>query len=150
MLPRDVSRAYRLDYGSQFEANGIIAREPPSILSVFPFLVPQVDDSGNELAGLQSPDLAVPLATYTGWNPYSPIASQGSYIPFPRTQSEREKGGDVRLPIDSRYENRQHYLGLVTEAALALIKQGYLLGGDLPSILENAGRHWDFLVTDGQ
>ena len=149
-LPRDVSRAYRLDYGHQFEVDGIISREPPGILSVFPFLVPQVDDSGNELAGLRSPDLAVPLATYTGWNPYSSIASQGSYIPFPRTQSEREKGGDMRFPIDSRYENRQHYLGLVSEAALVLIKQGYLLGGDLPSILENAGRHWNFLFTDDQ
>ncbi|MGE4658437.1 MAG: alpha/beta hydrolase domain-containing protein, partial [Gammaproteobacteria bacterium] len=149
-LPTDVSRAYRLDYGHQFESEGIITREPPGILSVFPFLVPQVDDSGNELAGLRSPDLTVPLATYTGWNPYSPIASQGSYIPFPRTQSEREKAGDVRLSIDSRYENRQHYLGLVAEAALTLIEQGYVLDGDLPEILENAGRHWDLLAADSQ
>ena len=36
--------------------------------SPLPFLVPQVDADGNDLAGIRVPDLAVPLATTTGWN----------------------------------------------------------------------------------
>lgn len=32
-----------------------------------PFLVPQVDRDGNELAGIRVPELVVPLATTTGW-----------------------------------------------------------------------------------
>ena len=31
-------------------------------------LVPAVDADGNEIAGIRLPDIAVPLATYTGWN----------------------------------------------------------------------------------
>jgi hypothetical protein len=33
-----------------------------------PLLVPDVDEDGNELAGIRLPEIAVPLATYTGWN----------------------------------------------------------------------------------
>jgi len=31
-------------------------------------LVPAVDEDGNDRAGHRLPDIAVPLATYTGWN----------------------------------------------------------------------------------
>jgi hypothetical protein len=31
-------------------------------------LVPQVDGDGNDIAGIRSLQLAVPLGTYTGWN----------------------------------------------------------------------------------
>ena len=33
-----------------------------------PFLVPQVDDDGNDIAGIHDPEATVPLATTTGWN----------------------------------------------------------------------------------
>ncbi len=33
-----------------------------------PHLVPQVDSDGNDLAGVRDPEIAVPLATTTGWN----------------------------------------------------------------------------------
>ncbi len=33
-----------------------------------PHLVPQVDADGNDLAGIRDPEVAVPLATTTGWN----------------------------------------------------------------------------------
>ena len=33
-------------------------------------LVPQVDADGNETAGVLMPDIAVPVATHTGWNQY--------------------------------------------------------------------------------
>ena len=33
-----------------------------------PFLVPQVDVDGNELAGIRTAEQRVPVATYTGWN----------------------------------------------------------------------------------
>ena len=36
--------------------------------TTLPFLVPQTDKDGIELAGIRLPDIAVPLATYTGWN----------------------------------------------------------------------------------
>jgi hypothetical protein len=38
------------------------------------------------------------------------------------------------------------YLGKVAVAAVELIDQGYLLAVDLPSIVQQAGEHWDYLV----
>ena len=146
--PVDVSRAYRLNHGPEFESLGIIANEPPEGDTAFPFLVPQIDETGNEIAGIRSPELAVPLATHTGWNPYSPIASQGSYIPLSRTRNEREAAGDSRLSVEERYTSREQYLGLVAGEALSLIDDGYLLDSDLSAILEQAGMHWDYVVGD--
>ena len=37
-------------------------------VTALPFLVPRVDADGNEVAGIRVPELAVPLATTTGWN----------------------------------------------------------------------------------
>ncbi|MCY4510134.1 MAG: hypothetical protein OXG35_24720 [Acidobacteria bacterium] len=36
----------------------------------------------------------------------------------------------------------------MTEAALALVDQGYLLAGDLAPILSQAARHWDYLMEE--
>ena len=36
--------------------------------TALPFLVPRVDADGNEVTGIRVPELAVPLATTTGWN----------------------------------------------------------------------------------
>ena len=56
-------------------------------------LVPQVDADGNEVAGIRLPPLAVPVATYTGWNLYAApypegelCDREGSYIPFAATR----------------------------------------------------------------
>jgi hypothetical protein len=144
--------AYRVDYGPLFESEGIITKEPPDVGEPYPILVPQVDADGNELAALRMPELIAPLATYTGWNLYNDdhgptdVISHmsGSYIPFPRTRAGRERSNDPRLSIEERYDSRAQYLGLVADAALQLIGQGYLLDQDLPEILEAAASHWDY------
>ena len=142
--------AYRADYGPQWKS-GIVTREPPGIGKPFPVLVPQVDADGNETNGLKLPEVAVPLATYTGWNlfhersgPPNEISSMaGSYIPFPRTRAERQRTGDPRRSIEERYRNRAQYLGKVAASALQLIEQRYLLDHDLPEILRQAAERWD-------
>ena len=61
-----------------------------------------VDRDGNELSGIRLPNVAVPLATYTGWNFRNPSIGQpgellpltGSYIPFPVTKGAREEARD--------------------------------------------------------
>ncbi len=116
-----------------------------------PFLVPQVDADGNERGGIRLPDVAVPLATYTGWNFRSPtigapnelLPLTGSYIPFAATRAAREQNHDPRLSIEERYPDRATYLGLVKEAALKLIQEEYLLGDDLAGIVGRAAERWD-------
>ena len=86
-LPREANRAYRLSFGPEWD-RGIITLQPPKVGEPFPVLVPQVDRDGNELAGIHLPEIAVPLATYTGWNLRDPSigapeqreAFEGSYL----------------------------------------------------------------------
>ena len=60
------------DYGPQFRYNdgsGVITNVPPPIKQVIPTLAPKVDADGNEIAGIKSLLMRVPLGTYTAWNP---------------------------------------------------------------------------------
>ena len=119
-----------------------------------PLLVPQVDRDGNERAGIRLPDVAVPLATYTGWNfrnvnigaPDQLIPLLGSYIAFAGTKAEREQARDPRASVEERYPTRDRYVTLVQEAGAGLVKEGYLLADDLPGLVKHAGDHWDLLV----
>ena len=54
-----------------------------SAAAPLPLLVPAVDEDGNERAGIRLPDVAVPLATYTGWN----FASRPSARPASSSRS---------------------------------------------------------------
>jgi Alpha/beta hydrolase domain len=119
-----------------------------------PLFVPQVDQDGNELAGVQLPDIAVPLATFTGWNFRKPAIGapnqlfplMGSYVVFPATKSERERSKDPRLSIEERYPSRERYVALVQDVAATLVKDRYVLPEDLSRLVEHAGEHYD-LVT---
>ena len=128
-VPTTPHKAYRADYGPDFISKGIVSQEPPTIGSAFPILVPQVDADGNELAGIRVPELAVPLATYTGWNlfnersgPTDVVSSmQGSFIPFARTRADRERTNDPRRSVEERYQSREQYLELIAKAANDLV-----------------------------
>ncbi len=117
-----------------------------------PFLVPQVDEDGNDIAGIHDPETAVPLATTTGWNFRREAVGNsgdiyqtlGSYIPFPSTRAIREGTHDPRRAIETRYQGRDDYLERVRWAAKDLIRRRYMLEEDLDGVLERAGRHWDF------
>ena len=60
-----------------------------------PFLVPQVDADGNEVAGIRTAEQRVPMATYTGWNFRGPaiggtkqlVNLLGTARPFARTRA---------------------------------------------------------------
>ena len=151
--PTEAHKAYRVFYGLDFASKGIISVDPPEVNGSYPILVPQVDADGNELAGIKMPEVAVPLATYTGWNlfnaesgPTALLSSmQGSYISMPRTRADRERTRDPRLSVEERYRDRDDYLSRVTAAANDLVKQGYLLEGDVPSVVQQAQKHWDLV-----
>jgi len=153
-FPNTIHEAWRVDYGPEFKTKGIIANEPPRIGKPFPVMAPQVDQDGIDLSGVRMPEVAAPLATYTGWNPRDPktgapeqlVDFAGSYIPFAKTKAERERTGDPRLSLEERYTGRAQYLGLVAEAGLKLIKGGYLLAEDLPALVERAGQQWDYTM----
>ncbi len=119
----------------------------------WPFLVPQVDEDGNELAGIRLPDQAVPIGTLTGWNFRSSeignataiVPLLGSLIPFAKTSAER--ASDPRKALDERYRGKSDYVGRVTEVGLGLVKDGYVLREDLPFLLERASSGWDWAAA---
>ncbi len=120
-----------------------------------PLLVPQVDSDGNDVAGIRHPELAVPLATYTGWNFTHPERGNadtlfpllGSYIPFATTAARREQNHDPRLAISERYRDKVDFLRQVRAAGEALVAQRYLLQQDIEPIVSRAESHWDLLMN---
>jgi hypothetical protein len=152
-LPTHITLARREDFGPDFRTKGVSTIEPPKLGTPFPTMVPQVDADGNDLGGIRTPELAVPLATYTGWNlrskevgsPDELASMQGSWIPFARTKADREKSGDPRPSIEERYPDREQYLKKFTDAAKSLHEAGFLLDADVARIIERGAAEWDYL-----
>jgi len=152
--PHEMNLAYHLDFGSQWRS-GIVSNEPPRVGKPFPVLVPQTDADGNDLGGVRLPELQVPLATYTGWNLRDPsigapdlrLSFLGSFLPFARNASEREKSGDPRPSVAERYVSREEYMGKFAEAAMNLIKERFLLREDLTAVLERGQREWNEIAA---
>jgi hypothetical protein len=147
--PAKILRICRVDLGPQ-EDEGI-GRFPATEGERFPTFVPATDEDGNERAGIRLPDLTVPVATMTGWNPRHPdtgapdliVPMQGSTFYFAATQAEREEADDPRPSIEERYPSRDAYLARVREAACELERQRYVLAEDIDLIVANAAERYD-------
>ena len=107
--------------------------------------VPQVDADGNETSGIRLPDIAVPLATHTGWNIYdAPFPAgelcdrEGSYVPFAVTRAERETKNDPRLSLEERYGSHAAYVTKVEDAVQKLLAARLLLAEDAQRLVERA------------
>jgi hypothetical protein len=95
------------------------------------------------------------LGTYTDWAfrseqtgaPDTLVAMAGSYIPFSRTRSDRDKNHDPRLSVEERYASRAAYVQRVEEAAKKLVQERYLLQEDVAAIVAAAGQHWDWTMV---
>jgi Alpha/beta hydrolase domain len=110
-------------------------------------LVCKVDADGNEAAGVRLPDIAVPLATYSGWNEYKPpypkgeLADRdGSCLPFAIDKAARQAAGDPRPSIAERYASGADYLAKVQAIVSALQEDRLMLAEDAERYLERA-RH---------
>ena len=141
----------RMDFGPDAEAG--LVRYPPVESGTYPILVSSMDADCNDATGIRLPDVAVPLATYTGWNVRHEEMGQGGLMTsgaplfgttlvFPRTRAEREATGDPRKAIDERYASRDDYLARVRATAEALVRDRYLLAEDIEGIVEVADRKW--------
>lgn len=115
-----------------------------------PFLVPQVDADGNELAGIRTAEQRVPVATYTGWNFRNAsiggtnqlVSLLGMALPLAKTKAAREKAGDPRLSVDERYPTKEAYVAKASVVIDALVKSGYLLPGDAAGVKSRIEAHW--------
>jgi alpha/beta hydrolase family protein len=133
------------DFGPQFD-KGILSIVPPTLLGTpYPALVPRTDSDGNDLAGIRLPDVAAPLATYSGWNLRAVPSgandgcdASGQKIDFTQTQAERLAKGDPRPSIEERYPTHDTYVNAVTQAATDLQQQRLLLDQDVQQYIQAA------------
>jgi Alpha/beta hydrolase domain len=115
--------------------------QPPS--HIWQALVPQVDEDGNEIAGIRLPDITVPRGTFTGWNLYkAPMPEgeladrEGTYLAFAETRAERERTGDPRRSLEERYPTMDAYAGRVRAVVSSLLRDRLLLQEDATIYLE--------------
>lgn len=147
--PAKVPHMRRLDLGPDAERG--IGRFPAVVGEPWPVYVAAIDEDGNEVAGVRLPDVAVPVATYTGWNPRAPevggegqiLPMFGSTVPFPATRADRERTADPRASIAERYRDRDDYLARVRAVARHLAEQRYILDEDIELVVNNAAARYD-------
>ena len=144
--------AQRLNYGPDSQLGR--ATFPGTDEGAYADLLPAVDDDGNELSGIRHPDVAVPLATYTSWNPRHQsiggsqmnLLLNGATIPFAPTAHRRQVTRDPRPSIEERYPSRQAFLDRVRQSAMSLSEQGYVLESDVQAIVDASGRRYHELT----
>jgi Alpha/beta hydrolase domain len=135
----------RYDFGPRFPS-GIIDIYPPKATGfTYRTFVPKVDADGNEIAGVRVPDVAAPIATFTGWGVRAPefggpdgCEGFGQTIDFAATAAERASTGDPRLSLAERYHDHAGYVAAVTTAAKELESQGFLLAQDADAYISAA------------
>ena len=147
-----IHREHIVDLGPDVDAG--IGRWPLRLGAPLPAWVSAVDHDGNEIAGIRVPELAAPVATYTGWNPRRPVAGLpdvlyefvGSCVPFARTAAERAATNDPRPSIAERYADRDDYAAQAAAATDDLVAHGFLLPEDRDAALRRAVASYDAAV----
>ena len=136
------------DYGPDFRYNdesGVMTNVVPPIKQIIPTLAAKVDSDGNDIAGVKSVLLRVPLGTYASWNPVASGPLKGNegnlaagYIPFAKTKAQRMASGDPRPSVEERYGTQNGYLCAVRTAAAKVVKQRFLLPEDADRLIAQA------------
>jgi hypothetical protein len=143
-----INNLTRLDFGPDFDEydeSGVTSLLPPANLDEdYAIMVSQVDEDGNEIAGIRTPELQAPLGTSFGFNYDSRLYLEdlsgltGSFIPFHVTRADRLSAGDERLSLEERYGSHERYVSEVTDAAEDLVEQRLLLPEDAEKAIDKA------------
>jgi hypothetical protein len=126
-------RAWRMDYTT----------EPPKQGAIFPLYVPQLDKDGNELGGIKMPEVAVPLAMYTGWN-----YRAGPNVP--KLYLNDMTGSTILKPaaeIKQKFPTRQSYEAETQKVTDQLVQQRLLLPRDATRVTKRSGDFYDWAIS---
>jgi hypothetical protein len=124
--------------------------EPPIESTAYPVFVQSTDADGNALGGIRHPMLTAPLATHVGWSLRASgygegdlFTIQGSMIPFAATEAERQRAGDPRPSLETRYASRDAWAARLAAATDHLVTERLLLAEDGDRLLAAARESWD-------
>ncbi len=143
-------QVHRMDFGPRWN-QGIIDHEPPKLGARYPIFVSRVDSIGNDIGGIRSVEIAVPLATYYPWllRTSMPAATdrlvsfRGTFVPLPKTEAARRRSGDSRPSIESLYGDKTRFMGSVNGAISSLIAQRFMLPEDAAVARARMSDVWD-------
>jgi len=118
------------------------SKVPPAVSGPeYPVLIARTNTDGNPIGGIEPPEVAVPLGTYSGQNIRGEgygegdlCGLNGSYMPFALTKKERLASGDSRLSIEERYASQEDFAAKRKQAADRLVEQRLLLPEDAAKI----------------
>jgi len=131
------------DFGPEFDKGIMTILPPKHVGTPYPALVPKTDADGNDIAGIRMPEVAVPIATYTGWALRANSGDDGcdgagQMIPFAKTKAERMEKNDPRPSIEERYSSHDDYVTKISAAANALKADRLMLDADAQRLIKRA------------
>lgn len=130
------------DFGPDFDKGFIAVLPPRRVGTPYPVFVPKADADGNDIAGVRLPEVAVPLATYTGWalraDGLDGCDANGQKLDFARTKVARLASGDPRPSLEERYGDHVAYVEQVRRAARALREERFMLEEDVAATIAAA------------
>jgi hypothetical protein len=150
VYPSRIQQPEHVNYGEAYERFRRIDHHPPLRTGKsYQVKVPALDADNNERGVLRLPSIAVPVATFTGWNLRHPaigaetelLSLTGSRIPFPATAAERAQTQDPRLAVTERYADFEEYLDRFMAAAHQLVAGRHLLPEHLAGLEALAREH---------
>jgi hypothetical protein len=108
----------------------------------YPTVVAAVDPAGNEVGGVRMPDVDVPVATHTGFNPrHLDSGGAGQILEY--------VGSTLPLAdLERRYADRDAYLERVRAAARALSNARMLLEEDIDLCVDIASERYDAALAE--
>lgn len=149
-----INNLSQLDFGpgfNVFDESGIVTILPPAYSGHdYGIMVSQIDQDGNEIAGIRTTEIQAPLGTSFGFNYDSRVyledlaGLRGAFIPFHKTKQARIDAGDSRLSIEERYGTQQGYVDAVKKAAYGLVEQRFLLKEDADKIILKSSKNTIF------
>jgi hypothetical protein len=101
-----------------------------------------VDAGGNERAGVALPIVAVPVASYTGWNPRQPTALLPDVL-------YEFVGSKLPLLAGRVLPERNQYEAAARQAAQGLVTRRLLLAVDVERTVREALAAYDASARDG-
>ena len=143
VFPTVVHELYTFDHGPLFSSRGgRLTLVPPVRGRRYEVMVPIPDRDGQDLAGIKTVDIAVPVGTNTGWNLFGPgpqagdlCGLSGSFIPFATTREERLASGDPRRSLEERYGDHAGFVEAIRRATERSVADRILLEDDARTLI---------------
>jgi hypothetical protein len=128
-----------------------VHRRPMTASDAYPTWVSAVDGSLNEVGGIRPLEVAVPLASYTGWN--IAVRADGLRVLVPGLGAairmpKRRSTTDPRPSIEELYGDAEVYKSKARAAAMLLVDGRWMLHEDVQSTTEKAVMRFKILTDD--